>query len=245
MRQTTAPTSRPEGPQEPSPGVASLGWVDCITSWHSEGARESCHPPCVQNLVVAAGFAPALAALSTPCLCCWATRPKRNLPPARVARPDSWRGPANSTTACPVCRTFPTAPGHAGQSVRCRSTWIDALRGPSRNPVAASLCWAMKKGVAEEAGAAPAVPLARNTCLANRRDELASRLSSMRTHMTGTSACGGTCTHTGRGLGSRPLLLGCVGAASCRNSEQFVASRSGSKESSCSLVGVQAINNQL
>jgi hypothetical protein len=37
----------------------------------------------------------------------------------------------------------------------------------------------LKTKMAEEAGAAPAVPDERNTCLANKRDDLASRLSSM------------------------------------------------------------------
>jgi hypothetical protein len=37
-----------------------------------------------------------------------------------------------------------------------------------------------KRKMAEEAGAAPAVPDEGNTCLANKRDDLASRLSSMK-----------------------------------------------------------------
>lgn len=74
-----------------------------------------------------------------------------------------------------------------------------------------------KKKVAEEAGAAPAVPDEGNICLANKRDDLASRLSSMKgTKIENGGARGGSCTCTARGLSSLPLLLGYVGEEELR-----------------------------
>jgi hypothetical protein len=76
--------------------------------------------------------------------------------------------------------------------------------------------------MAEEAGAAPAVPDRGNTCLANKRDDLASRLSSVkRMEWENGGARGGIRTRTPRCLRSLPLLLGYVGEVQALKSARF------------------------
>ena len=66
--------------------------------------------------------------------------------------------------------------------------------------------------MAEEAGAAPAVPDEGNTCLANKRDDLASRLSSIiKTRNGNGGARGGSRTRTASVLSGLSLLLDYAG----------------------------------
>ena len=69
-----------------------------------------------------AGFAPALAALSTPCLCCWATRAMLVDPEVVATSPCRIKSPV------PVCCGFESAGSRDGS----RTRWVRLERPVAR-----------------------------------------------------------------------------------------------------------------